>query len=37
MDIAGQDRSSKITKMFIKGSHDAVVLYDITNMNTRKE
>ena len=36
-DIAGQDRSSKITKIFSKGSHGAVVLYDVMNMNTREE
>ena len=36
-DIAGQDRSSRITKTFAKGSHGAVVLYDVTNMSTREE
>ena len=36
-DIAGQDRNAKLTKTFAKGSHGAVVLYDVTNMSTREE
>lgn len=36
-DIAGQDRSAKITKTFAKGSHGAVILYDALNIETRKE
>ena len=36
-DIAGQDRSAKITKTFAKGSHGAVILYDAVNINTREE
>lgn len=36
-DIAGQDRSAKITKNFAKGSHGAVILYDAVNIYTREE
>ena len=36
-NIAGQDRSAKLTKTFAKGSHGCVVLCDATNPETREE
>ena len=36
-DIAGQDRSAKITKTFAKGSHGAIFMCDATNPETRNE
>ena len=36
-DLAGQDRTAKITKAFAKGSHGCVVLCDATNIDTRQE
>ena len=36
-DIAGQDRSAKLTKTFAKGTHGCIVLCDATNLETRKE
>ena len=36
-DIAGQDRSAKLTKTFAKGSHGCVVMCDATNTLTREE
>ena len=36
-DLAGQDRSAKITKSFAKGAHGCVVLCDATKPDTREE
>ena len=36
-DLAGQDKSIKITKTFAKGSHGCVVLCDATKLETRQE
>ncbi len=36
-DLAGQDRSAKITKSFAKGSHGCVVLCEAINISTRDE
>ena len=36
-DIAGQDRNSKLTKTFVKGSHGCIVMCDATGLETRKE
>ena len=36
-DIAGQDRSAKLTKTFAKGSRGCIVLCDATNSETRDE
>ena len=33
-DIAGQDRSAKLTKTFAKGTHGCIVLCDATNLET---
>ena len=36
-DIAGQDRSAKLTKTFAKGSHGCIIMSDATNKETREE
>ena len=36
-DLAGQDKSAKITKTFAKGSHGCVVLCEANRIDTRNE
>ena len=36
-DLAGQDKSAKITKTFAKGSHGCVVLCEANKLDTRQE
>ena len=36
-DLAGQDKSAKITKTFAKGSHGCVVLCEANRLDTRNE
>ena len=36
-DLAGQDRSAKITKAFAKGSHGCVILCEAKKLDTREE
>jgi len=36
-DIAGMDRSAKLTKTFAKGAHGAIVMCEAKNMASRDE
>lgn len=35
-DIAGQDRSAKITRTFAKGAHGCIIMSDAIDIETRK-